>query len=55
MTVGVPGVATEAAAELTVVEKTLANVDAMADPDVEPRRVTTVSLSFCSRPFIAAI
>jgi len=56
MTDGAPGVAaTVAAAELAVVENTLPNVDAMAEPDDELRRVTTVSLSFCSRPFIAAI
>ena len=59
MTVGTPGVAAAAvlaaAAELAVVENTLPNVDEMEEPDVELRRVTTVSLSFCSRPFIAAI
>jgi len=49
MTVGVA-----AAAELAVVEKTLPNAVDMAELDVELRRVTTVSLSFCSRPFIAA-
>ena len=57
MTVGVPGAAAAAAAaaaELAaVVENTLENVDAMAEPEAaEPRRATTVSLSFCSRPFI---
>jgi len=53
MTLGTPDVA--AAAELAAVENTLPNVDEMAEPEVELRRLTTVSLSFCSRPFIAAI
>ena len=58
MTLGTPGVAVPpaaaaAAAELgEVVEKTLPNVDEMEAPDAEPRRVTTVSLSFCNSPFI---
>jgi len=57
-----PGVRAAAAAEPEVeleaaaaaVENTLLNVDEMEEPDVEVRRLTTVSLSFCRIPFIMA-